>query len=371
MTAVRNCISMRTLILILSIGFLFLLCSTIILYSGSSYFVLAQNSSTIQNSSTHSIYIPTTISKRAQEELKNLKPLPAMIKSPKPDDFAGWKKILQQSNSGALARSQKIVDLYKPNITYKKIGGVNIVDIKPKNWLNNGKILVYLHGGGYTQLSANSTVGAAVLVSNITGLRVISIDYTTAPFSKWNHTTDQVLNVVRDLKDKGGYSVHNIAIFGDSAGGGLALGSVLKMRDRGIGMPTAVVALSPVTDLTLSGDTYFTLRDADPILPNPESMKEWSSAYANPSEQRIPYASPVYGNFSKGFPPTLIEVGTKEVRLSDSVRLYQALDQSHIPVKLDVYEGMPHVFQFYLYDTPESKIALSKMNDFLKEYLKY
>src|SRR5262249_23563861 len=114
------------------------------------------------------------------------------------------------------------------------------------------------------------------------------------------------------------------------------------MRDRAMTMPAAVVALSPVTDLTLSGDTYFTLRDADPILPNPESMKEWSSAYAKPSEQRIPYASPVYGNFSKGFPPTLIEVGTKEVRLSDSVRLYQALDQSHIPVKLDVYEGMPN-----------------------------
>lgn len=86
-------------------------------------------------------------------------------------------------------------------------------------------------------------------------------------------------------------------------------------------MPAAVVALSPVADLTLSGDTYFTLRDAHPILPDAESMKEWSSAYAKPSEQRIPYASPVYGNFSKGFPPTLIEVGTKEVRLSDSVRL--------------------------------------------------
>ena len=92
--------------------------------------------------------------------------------------------------------------------------------------------------------------------------------------------------------------------------------------------------------------------------------------YANASDQKIPYVSPVYGNFSKGFPSTLIQVGTKEVSLSDSVRLYQALDQSHIPVKLDVYEGMPHVFSTTLYDTPESKIALSKMNNFLKVYLK-
>jgi hypothetical protein len=81
--------------------------------------------------------------------------------------------------------------------------------------------------------------------------------------------------------------------------------------------------------LTLSGDTYFTLRDADPILPNPESMKDWSSAYANPSEQRIPYASPVYGNFSKGFLTTLIEVGTKEVRLSDSSFISSSRSVTH------------------------------------------
>lgn len=214
MTAIQNCISIRVLILILSVGLLFLLCSTI-LNLGSSHFVQAQNASTIQNS-VHSVYIPTTISKRAQEELKDLKPLPAMIKSPKPDDFAAWKKVDRQSDSEGLVKSQKIIDLYKPNITYKKIGGVNVVDIKPKNWSNNGKILVYLHGGGYTQLSANSTVGNGVLVSNVTGLRVISIDYTLAPFSKWNHTTDQVLSVIRDLKDKQGYPLHNIAIFGES-----------------------------------------------------------------------------------------------------------------------------------------------------------
>ena len=107
-----------------------------------------------------------------------------MIKSPKPDDFAAWKKLDQQSDSEALVKSQKIIDLYKPNISYKKIGGVNVVDIKPKNWSNNGKILVYMHGGGYTQLSANSTVGNAVLVSNTTGLRVISIDYTSALLSQ-------------------------------------------------------------------------------------------------------------------------------------------------------------------------------------------
>jgi epsilon-lactone hydrolase len=102
---------------------------------------------------------------------------------------------------------------------------------------------------------------------------------------------------------------------------------------------------------------------------NVNATKKLIAAYADPAHQRIPYASPIYGNFSKGFPPTLIQVGTKEILLSDSVRLYQALDQAGIPVKLDVYEGMPHVFQGSLVNTPESKIALSKMDNFLKQFM--
>jgi acetyl esterase/lipase len=149
-----------------------------------------------------------------------------------------------------------------------------------------------------------------------------------------------VLDVIRELKDIQGYSPNNIGIFGDSAGGGLALATVLKMRDGGMGMPAAVVVLSPWTDLTLSGDTVFSLINSDPLLFNIESIRNWAATYANPSDQKIPYVSPVYANFSKGFPPTLIQAGTREIVLSDSVRLYQALDQADIPVKLDVYEAI-------------------------------
>lgn len=139
------------------------------------------------------------------------------------------------------------------------------------------------------------------------------------------------------------------------------------MRDEGIGLPATVVVFSPNTDLTWTGDTT-TLKAADPVL-DADGVRILVSTYADPSEYKIPYVSPIYGNFTEGFPPTLIQVGTKEILLSDSVRFYQALDQAGIPVKLDVYEGMPHVFQGYLAGTPESKIAISKMNDFLKEYL--
>jgi acetyl esterase/lipase len=109
-----------------------------------------------------------------------------------------------------------------------------------------------------------------------------------------------------------------------------------------------------------------TQEKAGPSISANLTLKNMANAYANPSDQENPYVSPVYGNFSKGFPPTLIQGGTKEILLSDFVRFYQAIDQAWIPVKMDIYEGIPHDFQFALLGTPESKLAIFKMNDFLK-----
>ena len=337
----------------------------------STNLVQAQNLTNIiqTNNSASQIYIPTTISKGAQEILRNLTMNVPPFVAPSSDDLKGWQKLNQQLSPMFMQMSQPIVDRYQPNITATKMRDVNVLDIKPKDWRDNGKVLVYLHGGGYTLLDANSTLGNAATVANSTGLRVISIDYSLAPFSKWNQTTDDVVSVIRALRDQG-YSLDDIAMYGDSAGGGLVAGSVLKMRDEGIGMPAALVLWSPWTDLTGIGDTFFTLRDADPFLSN-DLAKKMAGAYANPSDQKNPYVSPVYGNFSEGFSPTLIQGGTKEMLLSDFVRLFQALDQADVPVKLDIYEGMPHAFQAFFHNTTESNIAISKTNGFLKEYLGY
>ena len=327
--------------------------------------VLAQEKDT--NSS--SITIPTTISKETQNALINITTQTPEFVTPGPNDQKGWDEMNKQYSSMFITQSKSLIESFKPNITYTLLGNVPVLDIKPKNWVDNGKILVYVHGGGYTILGANSTLNNSVPIANTTGLRVISIDYSLAPSSKWNEITSEVVSVIKALKDKG-ISHENIAMYGDSAGGGLVASSVLKMRDEGIGIPAAMALWSPWTDVSGAGDTYSTLKKADPFIS--ESMvRNMGSAYANISDQKNPYVSPVYGNFSKGFSPTLIQVGTKEILLSDSVRLYQALDQANIPVKLDVYEGMPHVFQTTLYKTPESSLAILKTSEFLKEYLNH
>ena len=105
------------------------------------------------------------------------------------------------------------------------------------------------------------------------------------------------------------------------------------------------------------------------MLSDPNALKNSADAYADPGDQKHPYVSPVYGDATKGFPPTLIQGGTEEIFLSNFIRHYQVLDQAGVPVKLDLYEGMWHVFQAYSPDIPESKLARGKAKRFLDQYL--
>ena len=183
-----------------------------------------------------------------------------------------------------------------------------------------------------------------------------------------NDPRNKVVRVFKALNGQG-FPMKDLAIYGDSAGGGLAAGVVLKMRDEGIGMPAAVVLWSPWADITDTGDTYATLKEAEPNFLYERVLGPSADAYADPKDQKHPYVSPVYGDFKKGFPPTLIQGGTREIFLSNFVRLYQALDTAGQTVKLDLYEGMPHVFQIRLATSPESKTALRKVDAFLKRYM--
>jgi acetyl esterase/lipase len=177
--------------------------------------------------------------------------------------------------------------------------------------------------------------------------------------------SDEVVAAIRALVEEG-QRLEDTAIEGGGSGGGLAAAAVLKMRDQGVGMPAVVVLVSPWLDVTLSGDTETTLREEDPnFLYHAKS----AAAFADPEDQKDPYASPVYGNFSKGFPPTLIQGGLKETLLSGFVRFYQALDAAGVTVKLDLYEGMISLFQSRIPDAAESFVARQKIRAFLYQYL--
>jgi acetyl esterase/lipase len=131
------------------------------------------------------------------------------------------------------------------------------------------------------------------------------------------------------------------------------------------------VLWSPWADITNSGDSAITLKNFEPAHIYDKHLKPSADAYADPKDQKHPYVSPIYGDYSKGFPPTLIQGGTREIFLSHFVRQYRAIDGAGGMAVLDLYEGMPHIFQVRpeMADAPETAAALKKMATFLKRHL--
>ena len=286
---------------------------------------------------------------------------------PSPNDLPAWasayatlEKTLQAAESGVPAA-------YGVTAEPSALAGVPLISITPKNWIGDGRILIYVHGGGFTSLSARSTLFESALMANRTGLKVLSIDYTPAPAARWRGITDQVVAVYRAVL-RSGHGADHVGVWGDSAGGSIVAGATLKLRDEGLPLPAAIILWSPWSDVSLDGDTYSTLAGADPLL-DIASLKASAAAYADPVDQKNPYVSPVYGDYSKGFPPTLIQCGTREIFLSNCVRQYQAITHAGIPATLDIYEGMVHVFQPMAPDSPEGRAALAKTVAFWNAHL--
>ena len=182
------------------------------------------------------------------------------------------------------AKSEPLVKRFEPIVEQGELGGVPVLEVRPKDRKDNGKAIVYTHGDAYVMYSAASMLGRSAVAAQETGLRVISIDYTLAPHARYNQISDQAVAAIQALL-KQGQRLEDTAIYGDSAGGGRAAATVLKMRDRGLGMPAVAVLVSPWLDVTPSGDTETTLHDADPIQLYEKHGKYAAAAFADPKDQ--------------------------------------------------------------------------------------
>lgn len=248
-----------------------------------------------------------------------------------------------------------------------RLGGVPVVRIRALGRSPYRGTIVSMHGGGYISGSAKS-IGPTDAQLARSGFEVITIDYTLAPKARWQQITDQVVAVWRAVVASG-VKPRSVAFLGGSAGGGLAAGSLLKARDEGLPMPAALVLMSPWADLTMTGDSYTTLAAYEPLFP-PSWLPMTASLYASPADQKNPYVSPVYGDYKKAYPPTLIQGGTHEILLSNFVREYQAIRNGGHEAVLDLYEGMPHCFQDLIADAPEAKAARQIIVDFVERHVK-
>jgi acetyl esterase/lipase len=229
------------------------------------------------------------------------------------------------------------------------------------------KVLMYLHGGGY--MFGGSVITHKDLLwrlSQAAQCPVLSVDYRLAPEHPFPAAWDDAIRAYRWLLER--FPSQGIAIAGDSAGGGLTFATLLRARDEGLAIPAAVVGLSPWTDLACTGESVVTNAAKDVLIPG-DRIKEGTAYILNGADPTDPYASPLYGDYT-GCCPALLQVGSEEVLLDDSRRLAYKLEASGIPVVLDVWSKMPHVWQVMAMILPEGKAAIDRIGVFLRGHMR-
>ena len=225
--------------------------------------------------------------------------------------------------------------------------------------------VLYLHGGAYRVGSPTIYRHFTWRLAEVTRAGLLAIDYRLAPENPFPAALNDAFGAFRWLRErKPGDSI----IMGDSAGGGLALGLLLKLRDMGSPMPRAAAVLSPWTDLALTGRTLALNADADVLL-NTSDLPEFAADYLAGADPRTPYASPLYGD-PAGLPPTLIQVGSDEIIRDDAVRMADKMRQAKCHVELSIWPRMPHVWHMLVPFVPEAQAAIMQIGRFVEEALR-
>jgi epsilon-lactone hydrolase len=226
--------------------------------------------------------------------------------------------------------------------TPTEMAGRPAVLVEPEDDAQPGTIL-YFHGGSF---SLGSPETAMVLTANLvkrTGVRAISLDYRLAPEHPFPAAIDDCVAALRSLLDSG-MDPASIVLAGDSAGGGLTVTTCLAARDSGLPMPAAIAAFSPGLDHTRTGVTMSTKEGVDPFFTR-EGMGHTGEMYLAGQDPNQPLLAPAVLADLTGFPPILLQVGTNELLLDDSVRLAERAREADVDVILDITAGVPHVFQ--------------------------
>lgn len=227
------------------------------------------------------------------------------------------------------------------------------------------RFVLYLHGGAYRLGSPATFRNFTWRIATAARARVVALDYRLAPEHPFPAALEDALSAYRWLLSE--IAPPKLALLGDSAGGGLALGLLLKLRDVGLPLPSVAVALSPWTDLALSGASITANAQADPML-NADDLPQFAAEYLRGADPGSPYASPLYGD-PAGLPPTLFQVGSDEIMRDDTLRMAEKMIDAGCKVVVEVWPRMPHVWHLLAPMVPEARAAIKKVGAFIDERL--
>jgi acetyl esterase/lipase len=286
-----------------------------------------------------------------------------------PADAAAWKELINRRAAAALPVVAKIKE--KLGVSYEPttIAGVKAFIVTPQTIpeANRNRLLIHVHGGGYVFGPGEAALPEAMLLAGFGGFKVISVDYRMPPDFPYPAAMDDAMAVWRAAVKMA--DPKNMAIFGTSTGGGMTLAMVLRARDAGLPLPAAIAPGTPWSDLTETGDTYFTNEFVDNVL---VTWKGWlgraAYLYANGHDLKDPQLSPIYGDFH-GFPPAILTTGTRDLFLSDTVRVHRKLRRAGVEADLNVYEGQSHAQYGADVDAPETKEAFTDIARFFDRHL--
>lgn len=307
--------------------------------------------------------IPTTISAEAQASLAS----PFSVKMPNepdPADKEAWREFIAERDTEMNAGVAQAAAHYPCEIKEHSWKGVAVHEVVPPHAAPDFdyNAIFYLHGGGFTLGGGIAGAQQAFGLAALSGIRVFSVDYRMPPDHPFPAGLNDCVEAYTGLLER--YQSSEIAIYGPSAGAGMAGSLILNARDRNLPLPSSCVLSSPEIDLTESGDSFEVNNGIDRIMIR---LTNSIALYADGHDLRDPYLSPLFGDFGRGFPPTILTTGTRDLFLSNAVLMHRELRRAKIDAELHVWEARSHGGFF---GAPEDIEVWEEEIRFIKKYLR-
>lgn len=310
--------------------------------------------------------VPTTVSEQLAKFIAA--PLnPTAHDEPK--TVEQWQALIDAYDAEGDKGARALWAALKLTVTPVTIAGVKCYRIVPADMPeeNRSRTFVHVHGGAYVFFGGDAATGEAAMIAHATKTEVISVDYRMPPDHPYPAALEDTLAVWRQAMK--GRDPAKSALFGSSAGGGLAMATVLKLKEARDPLPGVLFLGTPWADLTKTGDTYFANAEVDNSLVSYEGvLAAAAKLYAGERDLKDPSLSPLYGDLT-GFPPAILISGTRDLLLSLTVRTHRKLRESGVNAELQVFEGMSHAQYLTAYPAPEAQEAIGEVAAFFDRHL--
>jgi monoterpene epsilon-lactone hydrolase len=336
-------------------------------FAVSATAVLAQNVSTDQGREipAYTLPVPEDIS-------PEMRPLVAAAPAPwdiHPKSIAEWKELVTKVAAPAKTLLPAMREKLGVKLEQATIGGVNVFVLTPQTIApeNQNRVFIHFHGGAYVLNPGEPGTREGTLMAGFGRAKVISVDYRTSSDAPYPAALDDSVAVYRELLKT--VPPQRIAVFGTSTGGALTMALVLRARQEGLPLPAAIAPGSPWSDMTKTGDTFYSHNMVDNFQVSYDGyLKDSAYLYANGRDLKDPMLSPIYGDL-KGFPPTILISGTRDLFLSLTVRTHRKLRRAGVEADLQVFEGLSHAQYTINPGAPETLEAFEEIARFFDRHM--